>query len=159
MQDILKLLERDARLTPAQIAERTGKPEQEVRETIERAEKQGIIRNYQALIDWDRAGSEAVRAFIEVKVAPERGVGFDAVARRIMGFPEVDALYLISGDYDLHVVVEGASMKEVAYFVAEKLAPLDHVQSTVTHFLLKSYKVSGHSFEAEEEVKRLPAAP
>ena len=158
MEDVLRLLEHNARLTPAQIAERIGRTEQDVRDIIERAEKQGIIRNYQALIDWERAGSEAVRAFIEVKVTPERGVGFDAVARRIMKFSEVEAVHLISGDYDLHVVVEGPTMKEVAYFVAEKLAPLESVQSTATHFVLKTYKMHGHIFPQEEEPGRLPVS-
>jgi DNA-binding Lrp family transcriptional regulator len=156
MEDILRMLEEDGRLTPAQIAERTGRSEQEVAQEIKRLEEQGIIRKYQAVIDWEKAGAEKVYAFIEVKVTPQRGVGFDAVAQRILRFPEVHSLHLISGDHDLHVVLQGNSMKEVAYFVAEKLAPLEGVQSTGTHFVLKTYKMHGHIFPQEEQPGRLP---
>jgi DNA-binding Lrp family transcriptional regulator len=158
MEKILRMLEEDGRLTPAQIAERTGSSEQEVAQQIKRLEEQGIIRKYQAVIDWEKAGIEKVYAFIEVKVTPQRSVGFDAVAQRIIRFPEVHSLHLISGDHDLHVVLQGSSMKEVAYFVAEKLAPLEGVQSTATHFALKTYKMHGHVFIQEEQVARLPVS-
>jgi DNA-binding Lrp family transcriptional regulator len=159
MEELLQLLADDARLTPAQIAERVGRTEEEVAKAIERLEKSGVIRRYKTVIDWEKAGSERVYGFIEVRVSPERGVGFDAVAERIMQFPEVHSLYLMSGTYDLLVVVEGKGMREVAFFVAEKLAPLDHVLSTATHFVLKPYKVDGDVLVERSEVKRLPVTP
>ncbi|MGD0111350.1 MAG: Lrp/AsnC family transcriptional regulator [Armatimonadota bacterium] len=159
MEEVLQLLAGDARLTAAQIAERVGRTEEEVARAIQRLEKSGVIRRYKTVIDWEKAGTERVYGFIEVRVSPERGVGFDAVAERIMQFPEVHSLYLMSGTYDLLVVVEGKGMREVAFFVAEKLAPLDHVLSTATHFVLKSYKVDGDVLVERSEVKRLPVTP
>lgn len=153
---ILTLLEQDARLTAAQIAEQTGLPERKVHAIISRLEQEGLIRHYKAVINWEKAGTEKVYALIEVKVTPQRGVGFDAIAERIVRFPEVHSLYLISGAYDLHVVVEGSSMKEVAYFVAEKLAPMEQVQGTATHFVLKRYKIDGDLLEEREQSQRLP---
>lgn len=159
MEEVLQLLAGDARLTAAQIAEHVGRTEEEVARAIQRLEKSGVIRRYKTVIDWEKAGTERVYGFIEVRVSPERGVGFDAVAERIMQFPEVHSLYLMSGTYDLLVVVEGKGMREVAFFVAEKLAPLDHVLSTATHFVLKSYKVDGDVLVERSEVKRLPVTP
>ncbi len=159
MEQILNLLAQDARLTASQIAERTGQPEAEVRETIARLEAEGVISSYRAIIDWDKAGIERVYGFIEVKVTPQRGLGFDAVATRLMEFPEVHSLYLMSGAYDLMVVVQGKTMREVAWFVAERLAPLETVLSTATHFVLKRYKVDGSVLEERVEVKRLPVTP
>lgn len=159
MEEILELLAQEARLTPAQIAERTGRPEAEVEAAIRKLEADGVIRRYKAVIDWSKAGVEHVFGFIEVRVSPQRGVGFDAVAERILGFPEVHSLYLMSGTYDLLVVVQGATMRDVAFFVAEKLAPLEHVLSTTTHFVLKRYKVDGDPMEGRAEPKRLPVTP
>lgn len=159
MEEILQLLAEDARLTAGQVAERTGQPEAEVKKTVAKCERDGVIRRYKTVIDWEKAGIEHVFGFIEVRVSPERGVGFDAVAERIMGFPEVHSLYLMSGTYDLLVVVQGKTMKDVAYFVAERLAPLDHVLSTATHFVLKRYKVDGDVLEGPAEAKRLPVTP
>jgi DNA-binding Lrp family transcriptional regulator len=159
MEQILQILAEDARLTPAQIAERTGRDEKEIRAIIKEAEDKGIIVKYKAVINWDKAGVEDVFAFIEVRVIPQRGVGFDAVAERIMGFPEVHSLYLMSGDYDLHVVVKGKSMRDVAYFVAEKLASLEGVQSTATHFVLKRYKLDGDRLEPQAPPERLAVTP
>jgi DNA-binding Lrp family transcriptional regulator len=155
MEQVLRILAEDARLTAAQIAERTGREEKEVKALIAEAEKKGIIVRYKAVVNWDKIGVEDVFAFIEVKVSPQRDVGFDAVAERIMKFPEVHSLYLMSGAYDLHVVVKGKTMREVAYFVAEKLAPLEGVQSTATHFVLKRYKMDGDILEKREEPERL----
>jgi len=155
MEEILRILAEDGRLTPAQIAERTGKSEDDVKSLIAEAEKKGVIVKYKAIVNWDRIGIEEVFAFIEVRVTPQRDVGFDAVAERIMAFPEVHSLYLMSGAYDLHVVVKGKTMREVAYFVAEKLAPLEGVQSTATHFVLKRYKMDGDILEKREEPERL----
>lgn len=156
---ILTMLEQEGRLSAAQIAERLGKPKKEIEARIAELEKKGIIRRYKAVINWEKTGVEDVFAFIEVKVTPQRGRGFDAVAERILQFPEVHSLYLLSGAYDLHVVVQGRSMKEVAYFVAEKLAPLEHVLSTATHFVLRRYKVDGDTLMERAEVKRLPITP
>jgi DNA-binding Lrp family transcriptional regulator len=155
-EQILQILQEDAHTTPAQIAERLGRSPAWVRKQIKQLEAQGVIHKYKAVINWEKAAHERVFAFIEVKVAPQRGVGFDAVAERILRFPEVHSLYLMSGAYDLHVVVQGDNMKEVAYFVAEKLAPLEHIQSTATHFVLKRYKVDGDIFAEMETAERLP---
>jgi DNA-binding Lrp family transcriptional regulator len=159
MDEVLQLLVDDARLSAAQIAERVGRTEEEVSQAIERMEKSGVIRRYKTVIDWEKAGSERVYGFIEVRVSPERGAGFDAVAERVMQFPEVHSLYLMSGTFDLLVVVEGKSMREVAFFVAEKLAPLEHVLSTSTHFVLKPYKIDGDMLFERAEAKRLPVTP
>ena len=159
MRRILKILERDARTPTAQIAAMVGQPEEEVRRIIEECEKKKIIRRYKTIIDWERAGVERVFAFIDVKVSPAREVGFDDVAARIYGFPEVHSVYLVSGHNDLRVVVEGKSMHEVAFFVAEKLATIDRVQSTATYFLLKKYKEDQEILTEPEEDRRLAVAP
>jgi DNA-binding Lrp family transcriptional regulator len=156
MEEILQLLAEDARLSAAQIAERTGKPEAEVQKAIAKLEEDKVIRRYKTVIDWEKAGIEHVYGFIEVRVSPERGIGFDSVADRIMEFSEVHSLYLMSGAYDLLVVVQGKTMRDVAYFVAEKLAPLEHVRSTATHFVLRRYKVDGDILAERVESKRLP---
>lgn len=158
-KEILKILERDAKATPEKIATMVGLAETEVAAKIKELEDKGIIVQYKTIIDWEKSGEEVVYAFIEVKVTPERDVGFDAVAKRIYKFPEVHSLYLLSGTYDLSVVVEGKSMKEIAYFVAEKLATLDNVQGTVSHFMLKKYKIDGKVLEPEEGDKRLAVTP
>lgn len=147
MKEILEILEKNCRYSEEQIAVMTGKSVQEVHEAIAKLEKDNVIAGYQALVNWDKLGDESVTALIEVKVTPQRGEGFDKVAERIYRFPEVDACYLMSGSFDLCVIIEGSSMKEVAYFVAEKLAPLESVQSTATHFVLKKYKDKGTVFD------------
>lgn len=158
-EKILKLLEHDAKIKPERIATLLGLSEEEVKKQIAELEESKAIVQYKTIIDWEKVGEDVVYAFIEVKVTPEREVGFDAVARRIYRFPEVHSLYLISGDYDLSVIVEGKTMKEVAYFVAEKLATLEHVQSTATHFVLRKYKVDGEILGEAEKVERLPVTP
>ena len=157
--DILKILEQNARTTTAQIAAMTGRDEAAVREKIEELEKQGIIRRYKTVINWEKAGRDLVYAFIDVKVMPSRGVGFDDVAERIYRFPEVHSVYLVSGESDLRVVVTGNSIKEVAFFVTEKLATIDRVQSTITHFVLKRYKEDSDILEEPSEDRRLPITP
>ncbi len=159
MKEILRILEEDSRLTPDEIAAMTGKSPEAVRGVIEQCEKNGIIRRYKTVIDWEKLGEEPVIAFIDVKVSPERGVGFDDVAERIYRFPEVRSVYLVSGVHDLRVQVTGKSMKEVAFFVAEKLATIDRVMETSTHFLLKKYKEDGVIFEEPEADRRLAVAP
>ncbi len=157
--EILKILEKDARLTPAQIATMTGLTEEDIKKKIKEYEEKNIIRKYKTVINWERVGEEPVFALVDVKVAPQRDRGYDAVAERIMRFSEVKALYLISGTYDLSVLVEGGDMKEVASFVSEKLAPLDQVQGTVTHFIMKRYKEDGVILFDKEESRRLAISP
>ena len=156
---ILRILERDARTPPAQIATMVGLAEDEVRRTIQECEQRKIIRRYKTIVDWERAGDNCVTSFIEVRVSPAREVGFDDVAARIYRFPEVVSVHLMSGSYDLLVVVQGPSMKEVAFFVAEKLATLDGVLSTTTHFLLRRYKEDGEVLVEPEEDRRLAVTP
>ena len=153
---IFKILEKDARTTPEKIATMTGLPLEEVRGEIEKAESERIIIKYKTVVNWERLGQEQIRALIEVKLQPQREVGFDALAERIYRFPEVHSVYLVSGSYDLAVLVEGKTMHEVAAFVSGKLATLESVQGTVTHFLLKRYKEDGVILEGEERVHRLP---
>jgi DNA-binding Lrp family transcriptional regulator len=156
MKDVFEILEKDARTTPEQISTLTGIPLAEVKKAIKKAERERTIVKYKAMINWQRLGEEQVQALIEVRVQPQREVGFDALAERIYRFPQVRSAYLVSGTYDLAVLVVGKTMQEVAAFVAQKLAPLEGVQGTVTHFLLKRYKEDGEILEGKEEVGRLP---
>ncbi len=158
-EELLKILERDARISKSKIAEILGVSEEEVKKKIKEFEEKGIIRKYKTVINWEKFGKEKVYALIDVKVTPQRDKGYDSVAERIMRFPEVKNLYLVSGLYDLSVLVQGDSMKEVASFVAEKLAPLEQVQSTTTHFLLKIYKEEGDILVEKEKNKRLAITP
>ena len=160
LRQVLEILEKDARMPPEKIATMTGLPLGEVEEIIKKAEKERAVIRYKAIVNWERAGEEEVLALIEVKVLPQRDVGFDAVAERIYRFPEARSVYLLSGTYDLAVIVTGKTMREVAAFVSEKLAPMESIQGTVTHFLLKRYKEDGEIFEGkEEERRRLPVTP
>lgn len=156
---ILEILEQDARTTPEQIAAMLGVDVKQVQQAIQQMESAGIIRRYKTVIDWDRFGEERVFAFIDVKVSPAREVGFDDVAERIYRFPQVHAVYLVSGDHDLRVIVSGRTMKEVAAFVAERLAPLDRVQATYTQFVLKRYKEDGEVYAETEPDRRLVMTP
>lgn len=159
MKQIFEILETNALATPEQISTMTGVPVAEVEKIIKQAEKERTILKYKTLINWNKLGEEQVWALVEVKVVPQRDVGFDAIAERIYRFPQARSVYLVSGTYDLAVLVVGKTMQEVAIFVAEKLAPLDTVQGTVTHFLLKRYKEDGEILEGGEGVKRLPVTP
>ena len=156
MNEIFHILEKDARTTPQQISTMTGIPVDEVERTIKKAEQDRTIVKYKTVIDWDKLGEGQVWALIEVKIQPQRDVGFDAVAERIYRFPQVRSAYLVSGTYDLAVIVVGRTMQEVASFIAQRLAPLEGVQGTVTHFLLRRYKEDNEILEREERVKRLP---
>ena len=142
-QEILKMLEKNSRIELKDIAVMLGESEIEVANEIARMEKENIICGYHTLINWDNTTEEKVTALIEVKVTPQRGLGFDKVAERIYNYPEVEAVYLMSGGFDFTVFIEGKTMKEVAMFVSNKLAPLDEVQSCATHFVLKKYKDHG----------------
>jgi len=159
MKEIFRILEQDARKTPQQIAAMTGIPQAQVEEAIKKAEADRTILKYKTMINWDKLGEEQVAALVEVRVVPQRDVGFDAIAERIYRFPEARTVYLVSGTYDLAVLVVGKTMQEVAGFVSQKLAPLEGVQGTVTHFLLKRYKEDGEILEGEEGPKRVPIMP
>ncbi len=159
MEELLKILEGDSRISPEQIATMVGSNEEDVKRKIKEYEKKGVIRKYKTVINWEKAGEDLVHTMIDVKVTPARGRGYDTIAERILRFPEVKTLYLMSGTYDLSVLVEGSTMREVASFVAEKLAPLEQVQSTVTHFVLKKYKEDGDILVDKEELKRLAVSP
>ena len=143
MNTILRLLEEDSRLTPEQIALMCDKEVGDIRQMIDDYEREGVILGYQALIDWDKTDREYVSALIEIKIAPQRDHGFDTVAEKIYNYPEVQSLYLMSGGFDLAVIIEGRTMKEVAYFVARKLATIQDVIATATHFVLRKYKDKG----------------
>jgi transcriptional regulator, AsnC family len=156
MEQIFEILEQNARLTPDQISTILGVPVTEVERIIKQAEKDKTIVKYKTIVNWDRLGRKEVLALIEVKVAPQRDVGFDAIAERIYQFPQVYSAYLVSGTYDLAILAKGKNMQEISSFVTEKLAPLEQVQSTVTHFLLKRYKNDGEILEPTEHNKRLP---
>ena len=160
MKEIFEILEQNGRATPEQISTMVDKPVSEVEKIIKRAEKDGTILKYKTIINWSKLGKEDIWALIEVRVTPQRGVGFDAIAERIYQFPEVHSAYLVSGTYDLAILVRGKTMQEISSFVAEKLAPLEQVQSTVTHFLLKRYKENGEIFHLPKETnRRLPITP
>ena len=153
--EILKIVEENARISDSEIAQMVGMAESEVKNIVEDLEHKGIIRGYKAVVNYEKAGIEIVQALIDVKVSPERNAGYDAIAERIARFPEVKSVRLVSGEYDLSVLVSGKTMHEVAHFVAEKIAPLEHVRNTVTHFLLKSYKENGEIYGEEEKGTRL----
>ena len=154
MNEILNLMESDAKLTAEEIAVMLGKETGDVSSMIEKYESDGVILGYRAVVDWDKTDREYVTAFIEIKITPRRDRGFDALAERIYKYPEVKSLYLMSGGYDLACIIEGRTMKEVAYFVAQKLAPMEDIVSTATHFVLRKYKYDGVVFGAVEEDTR-----
>jgi DNA-binding Lrp family transcriptional regulator len=156
MKEILEILEKDARVTPETIATMTGKKVAEVKRVISEAEKEHIILRYKTVINWEKVEAPQVWALIEVKVQPQRGVGFDAVAERIYHFPQARSVYLVSGAYDLAVLVVGRTMQEVAAFVSEKLATLESVQGTITHFMLKKFKEDGDILEEKGPTQRIP---
>src|SRR5262245_7501743 len=135
MKDVLEILERDARMTPEQVAAMTGRSVEEVKSIIREAEDNRVLIQYRSMVNWEKAGEPLVYALIEVKVSPQRGVGFDSFAERISRFPEVWAVTLVSGDYDLIVMVKGRSMQEVSNFVSSKLSALEPVLGTNTHFV------------------------
>lgn len=137
---LLKLLGKDARTTPAELAVLLGSTEEEIKKEIDELEAAGVIRGYKAVIDWERLNDAYVSAIIELKVTPKAGLGFEDVASRIMAYPEVESVYLMSGVYDLNVVVKGRTLHDVARFVAKELSTIESVTSTATHFVLRRYK-------------------
>jgi DNA-binding Lrp family transcriptional regulator len=156
MNEILEILANDARITPEEISKMTGKPVDAVRKEIRSYEKSGAIIKYKTVINHDlvRSGDSFVRALIEVSITPQKDVGFDSIAERIYSFPEVVTCYLVSGTYDLLLVVEGDNLQTVANFVASKLSPMQNVQRTATHFMLKKYKEDGVILKQKPKLKR-----
>lgn len=159
MKEILELLEFDARLTANEIAVMLNMDLAEVQRSIKELEDNKTILRYITLVNWEKVGEEKVSAFIEVRTTPQRDVGFDAVAERIYRFPEVRSVRLMSGVYDLAVFIEGRTMKEVSHFVSTKLATIEGVVSTTTHFVLKTYKQDGVIIDDAEEDRRLVISP
>ena len=151
MIEILKLLENDSTLSHTQIAAMLHIDENDVSSAIADYEKQGVILGYKAKIDWEKTERETVTALIDVQVTPQRSEGFDRVAERIYQYDEVESLYLMSGSYDFSILITGRTFKEVALFVAEKLAPLESVTNTATHFLLRKYKENNVVFQQSTE--------
>jgi DNA-binding Lrp family transcriptional regulator len=158
-QEILMLLQRNARFSDQEIADRLQQSPADIHALIREMEKDRTILGYSALIDEEKAGSTNVRAIIEVEVQPERDSGFNPVAEMLSKYPEVHSVYLVSGRYDLRVEVVGESLQEVAFFVASKLATLEGIKATATHFLLKKYKETGFSSHQEEKHERLKVVP
>ena len=156
---VLELLYEDARVTPERAAIMLGMREEDVRAAVDKLEQERVIVGYPALVNWDKTPIEKVKAVIEVKVTPQRDMGFDAIAARIYRFDEVTAVYLMSGAYDLMLEVQAESLRTLANFVSQKLATIDSVLSTATHFVLKKYKVDGVILEEEHADHRLAVTP
>ena len=154
MDQVLKVIEDNANLTHEQLAVMCRKEVGDIKKIIEDYEKAGVILGYKTIIDWDKTDREYVSALIEVKITPQRDRGFDRVAEMILHYPEVQSLYLMSGGFDLAVLIEGKTMREVAYFVAQKLAPLEDIISTATHFVLRKYKDKGVVYGVPEVDER-----
>ena len=154
MDMLLKLLEDDASLTPEQLSAMLEKEEGDIKKMIRAYEENGVILGYKTLIDWDKTDREYVTALIEVKLVPQRDRGFDRIAEKINNYPEVKSLYLMSGGYDLCVLIEGKTMKEVAFFVARKLSTIEYITGTATHFVLKKYKDKGVVYGITDEDER-----
>lgn len=151
MEQLLRLIEADCTLTHKQLAAMTGTSEEKVDAEVKRLEADGTIVGYKAVVDWEKTDREAVTALIEVKVEPQLGDGFDRVAERIYQYEEVESCYLMSGDFDMTVIISGRTLREVANFVTQKLSTIDAVQSTATHFILKKYKENHLIFSKETE--------
>lgn len=156
---ILNMLEKNGRIDIHDMAIMLGLSDAEVANEIADMEKEHVICGYNTLINWDKTDDEKVTALIEVKVTPQRGLGFDSIAERIYNYEEVTSVYLMSGGFDFTVIIEGKSMKSVAQFVHAKLAPMESILSTSTHFVLKKYKDYGTVFEAENKDERMLVTP
>ena len=159
MDPLLKLIYQNAHLTPPQLAKALDMTEDDIRARITKYQEEGVIVGYRAVLNEEKMGLEAVRAVIEVKITPEREGGFDRIAERISKYSEVHSCYLMSGRYDLLVIVEGRNLREVATFISEKLATIQGVISTGTHFMLKPYKQQGILLTQEKGAERLAVAP
>lgn len=158
-EELLAIVEKNSRIDLGELAVLLGKPETEVADELAAMEKEGVICGYHTLIDWEKTSNEKVTALIEVRVTPQRGQGFDRIAERIYQYPEVQSVYLISGGYDLMVILEGKSLREISAFVSDKLSTLDTVLSTATHFILKKYKDHGTVLSRKKEDEREMITP
>jgi len=158
-EKILSIIEKNAKLPVEDLAALLGEDPEQVGAEIKTMEEEGVICAYHTLINWDSTKDERVDALIEVKVTPQRGMGFDSIAERIYQYEEVDALYLMSGAFDFTVIVKGRTMKEVANFVSMKLGPMESVLSTATHFVLKRYKDHGTKLVAPKKDERMQVSP
>ena len=154
MEHLLKIIEEDATLTAKEISTMLSKEEGDVKKMIQELENNGVILGRRTIIDWDKTDREYVSALIEVKVMPQRDDGFDKIAEKILNYPEIRGLYLMSGGFDFTVLIEGKTMKEVAYFVARKLATIEAVTATATHFVLKTYKDKGVVYATDKKDPR-----
>ncbi|AHF06543.1 Lrp/AsnC family transcriptional regulator [Desulfitobacterium metallireducens] len=158
-RNLLELISQNSRLTPDELAIQTGLSKEYIEGRIQQWVDDRVLV-YRPLVNWERTGAPDVSALIEVKVLPQRGFGFDKIAKRLQKYPEIKAVYLMSGGFDLTLMIEGKTMQEVALFVSEKLAPLEHIQSTATHFVLRRYKQDGVELMGEEEaLARLVVSP
>ena len=146
-EKLLDLLAQDARLTPAQLAAMLGESEEDVAAAIKAYEKNSTILGYKTVVDWDKTSKESVTALIEVKITPQKGMGFDEIARQICSHPQVQSAYLMSGGFDLTIIIVGKTLREISQFVSENLAPMESVISTSTHFILKKYKDQGVEYD------------
>lgn len=158
-EKILTFIEKNSRIDFKELAILLGMNEADVANELEAMEKEGIICGYHTLIDWEKVTDEKINALIEVRVTPQRGHGFDAIAERIYKYPEVEATYLISGGYDLMVILEGKTLREISRFVSEKLSTLESVISTSTHFVLKKYKDHGTILHEQYDDERMIMTP
>jgi len=160
-REILELLRENARYTTADLARLTDLSEDEVEDAIESFEEAGVIRGYQAVVDWDALEDEdeRVRATVELNVSLDRETNYQDIADRIAKFPEVQSLRLVSGDYDFDLEVEGDSMREVSHFVSDKIAPIPEITQTVTHYIMYSYKEQGMAFDDHDDDDRLSVSP
>ncbi|MBO4401475.1 MAG: Lrp/AsnC family transcriptional regulator [Selenomonadaceae bacterium] len=159
MRELLEILEKNARIPLPELAAILQKSEYEIEKDIERLEREKIILSYNTQIDWEKFGDDTVTAVIEINLTPQREVGFDAIAERIYRFDEVKTVYLMSGNFDLLVIIEGKSLKDVANFVATRLSTIDGVTQTRSHFMLKAYKKDGVIIDDEEHDRRLVVSP
>ena len=150
---LLKLLEKDCTMSPAQLAAMCDTTEEDILNRVQSLKEEGVILGYKALVNWEKTAIETVEALIEVKITPQRDKGFDRIAERIYQYEEVESCYLMSGGYDVTVIITGRTLREVALFVSEKLSTIDGVTSTATHFILKKYKQQDVVFERREEQK------
>ena len=158
-EKILSVIEKNSRIDIGELAILLGEDEAAIANEIADMEKEGIICGYHTLINWDKTANEKVNALIEVRVTPQRGMGFDNIAERIYQFSEVNAVYLMSGSFDFTVFIEGRTLRDVAQFVSDKLAPMDSVLSTATHFVLKKYKDHGTILSAKKKDERQLITP
>lgn len=158
-EQILTFLEKNSRIDPKELAVLLGSDEVTIMNEIAKMEEEKVICGYHTLIDWEKVSDEKVTALIEVRVTPMRGQGFDSIAERIYNYPEVRSVYMISGAYDLMVILEGKTLKQVSGFVSDKLSTLDSVLSTATHFILKKYKDHGTIFTKKSKDERMLVTP